>query len=107
MWMNKSTQREYNAAMSLLEELCAVQRIRVNDKLREIFWQGFIQGWNRASTRTAQPDAEDNKPIRSKANSTERDSRVDSALGLSDVPHGPHSNRQRSTGLNDAGVFRI
>ena len=100
--MNKATQAEYEAAMQLLESICAEQRIRVNDALREIFWQGFVSGWNRSSTRTVRRDQPDSRPIghKSTPQTPGRDSRVDSAVGRSDPP-------TRNNDMNQAGMFRL
>ena len=108
MKMNKSTQQEHAAAMQVLEDLCADQRIRVNDKLKEIFWQGVVHGWNRASLRAIELQKQDRKPILPKGTAApDRDSRVDSAVGLSDVAQSGQSARKQNTGMHEAGVFRI
>ncbi len=105
--MNKATQQEYTAAMLALDEICAQQRIKVNDKLREVFWQGFIRGWNRSTNRPVRRDQPDQKPIGQKSTPVlnGRDSRVemriDSAVGLPDPP------RKRDEDLNQAGMFQL
>ena len=100
----KSNNQEYELAMQTLEELCAAHRIKSNDKLREIFWEGVVHGWNRAAKRVVRRDQSQKKPIRPKTAppAALRDSRVESSVGGME-PQAP----RREKDLSDAGVFRL
>lgn len=100
----KSNNQEYQLAMQKLEEICAANRIKTNDKLREIFWEGVVHGWNQAAKRVVRRDQRQQKPIRPKLAppAALRDSRVESAVGGPD-----EKSSAREKDLSDAGIFRL
>ena len=101
--MTNTTEVEYVLAMQVLEELCTAQRIKVNDKLRELFWQGVVHGWNRAGGKSGRRDREEHKPAKPSTalSGLSRDYQVGSSVGLSDS-----ASRNRDD-LSQGGVFRI
>lgn len=95
--------QEFDVAMRALDELCAQHRIKNNDKLREIFWEGVVLGWNRSAKRSVRRDQKEKKPVRPKASppAAMRDSRVESGIGIPDQPP------KQVNDLSDAGMFRL
>ena len=103
--MSKTNQQqEYAVAMRVLQDLCAEHRIKTNDKLREVFWEGVVHGWNRAKLQGARTDAREKKAELAKSSvpATQRDSQVESGAGmaLSDAPG-------RSADVSKAGMFKL
>ena len=101
--MPTSRKHEYNAAMQTLSEICAEHNIRVNEKLREVFWEGVQHGWRRAIARTKEKPAvapERTTRIAKSADRPVSESGVDGVTGSD-------AGQKRARDLSRAGLFRL
>lgn len=100
--MTNRTEQEYALAMQVLNDLCAAKRVKPNETLRELFWQGVVHGWNRAGGKTSRRNREEHKVAKPAArNSSVQDSQAGSTVGLSDS-----TSRSRDD-MSQGGVFRL